>query len=62
MQVGDLVRNIYTGNDAHIITGVEHRETYRHPEGSRYYEVDGKWMVPEEHLELVSSAKSLNKT
>ena len=58
MQVGDLVRNIYTNGDAHIITGIiEQNKTYRHPEGSRYYEVDGKWKVPEEHLELISESR-----
>ena len=57
MKVGDLVRNIYTNGDAHIITGVEYRETYRHPEGCHYYEVDGKWMVPEGHLELISESR-----
>jgi len=49
VKVGDLVRNIYTNGDAHIITGVEH--------GTGYYEIDGRWMVPEEHLEVISAGR-----
>ena len=43
MRIGTLVRNIYT-DELHVITSsLEHA----------YYEVDGEYLMPEEHLEVV---------
>ena len=40
-KIGDLVRNIHTG-ELHIITSAME---------CRYYEVDNQWLIPEEHLD-----------
>ena len=51
MQVGDLVKNIHTGEICIV--------TSRDPDvcdtglGDGYVEVDSQWLVPEEHLEVV---------
>ena len=52
MKVGDLVRNIYT-SEVYIITRVECTPI----DQGDYYEVLGQWMVPEEHLELISESR-----
>ena len=49
MKVGDLVKNIHTG-EFHIITA-------KRVAGEAYYEVDGAYMVPEEHLELLNESR-----
>ena len=48
MRIGTLVRNIYT-DELHIITeqDIEHE----------YYEVDGEYLMPEDHLEVISESR-----
>ena len=46
MKVGDLVRDTTTC-EVHIITGTLE---------AAYYEVDNQWLVPEEHLEVLSES------
>ena len=54
MNVGDLVRNIHT-DEVFIVTS-------RDPNvcdtglGDDYVEVDSQWLIPEEHLEVVSES------
>jgi hypothetical protein len=45
MKVGDLVRNIYTGEFL-VITSEE-------CDGG-YHEVHGRWIMPKEHLEVIN--------
>lgn len=47
MKVGDLVRNVHT-KEVGLITVQR--------EGDEYAVVSGKWLVPMEHLELISEA------
>ncbi len=55
MKVGDLVKNIYTG-EVYIVTS-------RDPNacdtglGNDYVEVDSQWLVPEEHLEVLNESR-----
>ena len=53
MKVGDLVKNIHTG-EFHIITA--NRVAGIHTEEA-YYEVDGAYMVPEEHLVVLNESR-----
>ena len=46
MKVGDLVKNVYT-KDFGLITELD----------NDYVEVDNRWLMPKEHLEIVSEAK-----
>lgn len=48
MQIGDLVKNIYTG-EIYIVTS----RVPDHPMGGDYVEVDSQWAVPLDHLEVV---------
>ena len=48
MRVGDLVRNIYTGEIGLII---------EEPADSEYVIVDDRWTVPREHLEVISEGR-----
>ena len=54
MNVGDLVRNTHT-DEVFIVTS-------RDPDvcdtglGDDYVEVDSQWLMPEEHLEVVSES------
>ena len=48
MRVGDLVRNIYTGEIGLII---------EEPANSEYVIVDDRWTVPREHLEVISESR-----
>ena len=52
MKVGDLVRNIYT-SEVYIITRVESTPI----DQGDYYEVHSQWIVPEDHLELISESR-----
>lgn len=55
MKVGDLVRNIHTG-EVFIVTS-------RDPDicdtglGDDYVEVDSQWLVPKEHLEVLNASR-----
>lgn len=57
MRVGDLVRNLYTG-EVFIVTNIDpnvfHSDTGVNTE---YVEVDSQWLVPEEHLEVISESR-----
>ena len=53
MKVGDLCKNIHTG-EFHIITAK--RVAGIHTEEA-YYEVDGAYMVPEEHLVVLNESR-----
>ena len=44
MEVGDLVRNIYTGEVGLIVE----------EDGVDYVIVDDRWTVPREHLEVIN--------
>ena len=46
MRVGSLVRTIHTGEMC-VITYVRKRGKYD------YVEINGKWLVPKEHLEVI---------
>ena len=48
MKVGDLVRNIYTGEIGLII---------EEPSNSEYVIVDDRWTVPKEHLEVINESR-----
>ena len=47
MKVGDLVRNIYT-DEIYVITSVKR---------GNYIEVSSEWLVPKEHLEVLSESR-----
>ena len=47
MKVGDLVRNIYT-EEIYVITSVKR---------DNYIGVSGEWLVPKEHLEVISESR-----
>jgi len=47
MQIGDLVKNVLT-NKLGLITGLV---------DGNYAEVDCRWLIPEEHLELISESR-----
>ena len=47
MKVGDLVRNIYTG-EVGLVTRID---------GSEYVDVDWKHLVPEDHLEVINGSR-----
>ena len=47
MKVGDLVRNVYTGEVGLIIE----------EDGEDYVVVDDRWTVPREHLEVISESR-----
>ena len=47
MRIGTLVRYIY-GGELWVITAFAH---------GGYVEVSGQWLVPEEHLEVLSESK-----
>ena len=47
MKVGDLVRNIYTGEIGLIIE----------EDGAEYVIVDDRWTVPKEHLEVINESR-----
>ena len=48
MKVGDLVRNVYTGEIGLII---------EEPPDSEYVIVDDRWTVPREHLEVINESR-----
>jgi len=48
MKVGDLVKNIYTKEIGLV--------TVRR-EGDEYVEVSGKWLIPVEHLKVISESR-----
>ena len=48
MKVGDLVRNVYTGEVGLII---------EEPPNSEYVIVDDRWTVPREHLEVINEGR-----
>lgn len=62
MKVGDLVRNMHTG-EVYIITNTKakfyiNRDADTCDAGlDDYVEVDSQWLVPEEHLELISASR-----
>ena len=47
MKVGDLVRNVYTGEVGLIIA----------EDGEEYVIVDDRWTVPREHLEVINGSR-----
>ena len=47
MKVGDLVRNVYTGEVGLIIA----------EDGEEYVIVDDRWTVPREHLEVINESR-----
>ena len=47
MKIGDLVRNVYTGEVGLIIA----------EDGEEYVIVDDRWTVPREHLEVISESR-----
>ena len=47
MEVGDLVRNVYTGEIGLIIE----------EDGEEYVIVDNRWTVPREHLEVINGSR-----
>ncbi len=47
MKVGDLVRNVYTGEIGLIIE----------EDSEEYVIVDDRWTVPKEHLEVISESR-----
>ena len=47
MSVGDLVRNINT-EEIYVITSTKR---------GNYIEVSGEWLVPKEHLEVLSESR-----
>tara|TARA_Y100001970_G_C14049854_1_gene758351 strand:+ start:749 stop:892 length:144 start_codon:yes stop_codon:yes gene_type:complete len=47
MKVGDLVRNIYTGEVGLIIE----------EDGVEYVIIDDRWTVPKEHLEVINESR-----
>ena len=47
MKVGDLVKSKHTG-ELLIITAIAH---------CGYFEVSSKWLMPEEHLEVISESR-----
>ncbi len=49
MKVGDLVRNIYTGEIGLI--------TDKDDPWAEYWVVDNRWTVPEEHLEVINESR-----
>ena len=51
MKVGDLVRNIYT-KDIGLITRAD--DVCKRND---YVEVDWKWRVPDDHLEVISESR-----
>jgi len=56
MKVGDLVKNIYTG-EVHIVTSRD-PNVYSEPRlGDDYVEVDSQWLVPKEHLEVLNESR-----
>ena len=48
MKVGDLVRNVYTGEVGLIIEEVF---------GGEYVNVDNRWTVPKEHLVVINESR-----
>lgn len=55
MQVGDLVRNMYTG-EVFIVTNRD-PNVFDTGVNTEYVEVDSQWLVPEEHLEVISESR-----
>ena len=51
MRVGDLVRNIYTGEIGLITDEDDDLDGYG------YMIVDNRWTVPKEHLEVISEGR-----
>jgi len=47
MKIGDLVRNIYTGEVGLIME----------EDGEEYVIVDNRWTVPKEHLVVISESR-----
>ena len=47
MKVGDLVRNVYTGEVGLIIEDL----------GEEYVVVDNRWTVPKEHLKVINESR-----
>ena len=64
MKVGDLVRNMHTG-EVYIITNTKAKFAFPKNRDADacdaglddYVEVDSQWLVPEEHLELISESR-----
>ena len=50
MKVGDLVRNIHTGEVGLIIA----------EDGKEYVIVDDRWTVPREHLEVITGEEKVS--
>ena len=55
MKVGDLVRNIHTG-EVFIITNSD-ADVCDTGLGDDYVEVDSQWLVPKEHLEVLNASR-----
>ena len=55
MKVGDLVRNIYT-DEVFIITNTD-ADVCDTGLGDDYVEIDSQWLMPEEHLEVISESR-----
>ena len=53
MRVGDLVKSTYTG-EVHIVTS---RDVSAESKSSDYVVVDSQWLVPVEHLEVISESR-----
>ena len=52
MNVGDLVRNVYTGEVGLIIE----------EDGEEYVIVDNRWTVPKEHLVVINESRQSSET
>ena len=55
MKVGDLVKNIYTG-EVFIVTN-SHPQVVAEGSDDNYVEVDSQWFVPKEHLEVLNASR-----
>ena len=47
MKIGDLVRNVYTGEIGLIVD----------EDGEEYVIVDNRWTVPKEHLKVINESR-----
>ena len=60
MKVGDLVRNMHTG-EVFIITNSTplspDTDIYDTGLGDDYVEVDSQWLVPKDHLEVLNESR-----
>ena len=55
MKVGDLVRNIHTG-EVFIVTNSD-ADVVAEGSNDNYVEVDSQWFVPKEHLEVICESR-----